>query len=619
MSVALVLRLALLARAWQVSASAYSSVPRAMLTGSFFDLLAGSWFLLPATLYLAVVPRRIHASRAHAILVAVGLAAGVFLTLFGSAAEWIYWDEFSARFDFIAVDYLVYTHEVIENIRESYPLPWIVALGVALTLASMYALRRTLIQAIKPDPTRSRSPLILAALVALPLADLALVRQSLAEFSPNRYVNEIAKNGPYSLFSAFRNNTLDYRTHYLAEPQDIAFARTRELLAEPGKEFDGTESSGLLHRTPGGVERRSNVVMIVVESLDAAFLGAFGSDKNLTPRLDALAEESLLFTRFFATGTRTVRGLEAITLSVPPTPGRSIVKRPGCEGLYSLAWPFRERGYDTRFLYGGYGYFDNMNHFFENNGFDVVDRTDLSDDEVRFSNAWGVCDQDILRRELAECDASAAAEKPFFHLVMTTSNHRPYTFPGVIDIPSGEGRYGAVKYTDFAIGEFFDEAKLRSWYADTLFVVVADHCASSAGREDVNLANYHIPLLVHAAWLQAERNDTFACQIDLAPTILGMLAFEHRDTWFGRDLLRDPSPRVLLGNYRTLGLFDGDRLALLKPGREVVTFAVDGDLVQTPMQPDSGLTADAIAYYQSASDLFGSGGLRRPWAPRTSP
>ena len=135
----------------------------------------------------------------------------------------------------------------------------------------------------------------------------------------------------------------------------------------------------------------------MVESLSAEYMGAFGDDRGWTPNLDDLAKRSLFFDNFYATGTRTVRGMEAVVLSVPPTPGRSIIKRPDCHDMFSSGFIFKEKGYENKFIYAGHGYFDNMNDFFSHNGFVMIDRTDMNSDEITFSNVWGVCDEDLFK------------------------------------------------------------------------------------------------------------------------------------------------------------------------------------------------------------------------------
>ncbi len=355
---------------------------------------------------------------------------------------------------------------------------------------------------------------------------------------------------------------------------------------------------------------------MTVESLSARYLGFYGDTRKLTPNLDRLMAESLNFTRFYATGTRTARGLEAITLSIPPTPGRSIVKRIGHEGGFaSLGRQFARRGYDTVFLYGGRGYFDNMNAFFSGNGYRVIDQDRVEGDAIQFANAWGMSDEDLYRQALRVADQDHQRGTPFFLQLMTTSNHRPYTYPdGRIDIPSGQGRAGAVKYTDYAIGQFLQEAAEKPWFANTLFVFVADHTAGSAGKRDLPVAQYHIPCFIYAPGLVAATQlERLSSQIDLAPTLLGLLHMDYRSAFYGRNLLLPPSgpDRALIANYQHLGLFDGTDLAILSPRRamRVHPEVLKQDTERRLSAPDALLVRD-MAYYQGASYAYTHGLLQ---------
>ncbi|HYB13700.1 MAG TPA: sulfatase-like hydrolase/transferase, partial [Myxococcota bacterium] len=280
-------------------------------------------------------------------------------------------------------------------------------------------------------------------------------------------------------------------------------------------------------------------------------------------------------------------------------------------GLFTIAAPFHERGYATTFFYGGYGFFDNMNAFFSANGFDVVDRSNFTKDEVTFENAWGVADEDLYRRVIRESRRTWEGRRHFFSLVMTTSNHRPYTYPdGRIDIPSGEGREGALKYTDWAIGDFLEAAHKEPWFPDTLFLIVADHCASSAGRTAIPVEKYRIPFYVYApAQVEPGVVGTLASQMDVAPTLLGLLRFRYTSKFFGRDILDLPasSGRALLSTYQQLGYLKDDKLTVLSPGRRIEVFSVNPETGKERLVPSTqnqdGIV-DAISYYQTASYAF---------------
>jgi hypothetical protein len=190
--------------------------------------------------------------------------------------------------------------------------------------------------------------------------------------------DELSGNGAYEFFAAFRHNELSYPRFYATLRNDEALQVAREVVDGDNPNWIAPEGGGMHRVVYNPVEdKRLNVVLVSVESLGAEFLGTFGNAEGLTPNLDQLAGESLSFTQVYATGNRTVRGMEALALSLPPTPGQSIVKRPNNEELFTLGSIFEDRGFDTAFIYGGYGYFDNLNYFFSNNDYRVVDRTAL--------------------------------------------------------------------------------------------------------------------------------------------------------------------------------------------------------------------------------------------------
>jgi len=589
------------------------SVPVAFAWGLLFDLGAALWWAAPLALFLALLPRNTFSWAPARWGSHLLLFAGLYILLFGAVAEWVFWDEFGVRFNFIAVDYLVYTTEVIGNIRESYPMPLILS-GLGLGAAAGWFLiwrlggiRTWLAGAAEPLGRRWLGGSAWAG--AMLVVGLGLNQGELPAFA-NNYNRELAKSGTWSLFAAFWANKLDYHQFYVTLPDDVAVGRMRRMLAADNARPMNNDPYDLLRYVSNpGPEQQLNVIQITVESLSASFLSRYGNTEGLTPNLDALLPHALVFDNFYATGTRTVRGMEALTLSLPPTPGQSLVKRPGNENLFTLGSIFRQRGYDTAFLYGGHGYFDNMNYFFGNNGYRIIDRMAVDSDDVTFANVWGACDEDLFRWTLREADADYAANQPFFYFLMTTSNHRPYTFPdGKIDLPSKDsGRSGGVKYTDYAIGQLLQEASTKPWFNNTIFVIVADHCASSAGKTELPVENYHIPLIVYAPGGQVKPGvvDTLTSQIDYAPTLLGLLNWSYPSRFMGNDVLQAGStstPRALIATYQMLGYLRGEELAVLQPVREEEMFSYDpATNALTQEDHESPLIDDAIAYYQTAS------------------
>jgi len=572
------------------------------LVGTFYDFVSVSYLIIPFILYLLIVPKKIWNHYSHKYITYIFIYILLFLVLFYAFSEWFFWDEFSVRFNFIAVDYLVYTREVIGNIKESYPLG-ILFISITILSSGIFYLiyRLEYISNILKDQSSFKQrvrPAVL--LLALPSLFFMTVTQDFANISNNQYNKELSKTGLYSLFCAFRNNTLDYDSFYITMDTEKLVPNLKDIL-----------NIKIPHKVKNeGEEKHYNVVLLVVESLSGKYIKALGSKQNLTPKLDKIIDKSIFFSNFYATGTRTVRGMEAITLSLPPTAGRSIVKRPDNHNMFSSGFIFKDRGYDTKFIYGGHGYFDNMNDFFSHNGFEVVDRTDFSDEEDSFHTIWGVCDEDLLNKVIKEADKSYKKEKPFMSFVMTTSNHRPYDFPsGKIDIPSHSGRSGAVKYTDFAIGNFIEKVKKKPWFKNTIFVIVADHCASSAGKRELPLDKYHIPMIVYAPDIfQPKIVDKISSQIDLMPTLFSLLNWSYESKFYGQNILSNTfKQRALIGTYQKLGLYKNNKLIILSPTKKIVSYkVVKQNIFNTKYKEisvDKSLKNEIITYYQGASFL----------------
>ena len=593
-----VVRGGLMAAAGREAFDGWSSLPLMLFGGMVNDIPAFVLMASPFVLLLFLPRTGILGSRWRAVYRTLFLLY-LAIFLFTAVAEALFWDEFSSRFNFIAVDYLIYTTEVVKNILESYPvIPLLATVLAAASVLTFLVLRPLRAALLVPSAS-----LRCGALVWLALAALTSFHTPVAADETNAYTREITANGVWSLFAAYRHNELDYRQFYpLMDDREAMELVRRELTAPEARFVSGDPGEWRRMISSSRPERRLNVIEIVVESLGKELLGPN------TPNLNAVAAGSLRLEGMLATGTRTVRGIEALTLSIPPTPGASIVRRPGgVQQLFCTGSVFRRYGYDTSFIYGGYGYFDNMNAFFAGNGYRIVDRAVIADSDVTFSNAWGVCDEDLLRTSLREADAAHVAGRPFYQFVLTTSNHRPFTYPGgKVSVPSGTGRHGAVQYTDYAIGAFLREAADRPWFKDTVFVIVADHSNGSAGRTDLAVERYRIPCLMYSpANITPRSINTLCSQIDVAPTLFDLLGFSYHSGFMGRSVLGMAAEegRAWIGTYQLLGRVSPDGFVMLEPLARPV---VQGTVPSAAQQ----LLEKTIADYQTAQDLFVQGRLR---------
>jgi len=608
-------RAALAARALAAGQVEWGALPGVMVMGAGHDLLVALAVCAPLAVYLLFLPERLYRSTAHRALMWAGLALALYGLLYLAAVEYFFFDEFNARFDYVAVEYLIYPHEVFVNIRDSYPVVQVMVAAAALTLALLW-LGRGLVRAALASNNRFTERAKLALLVLLPLlAAYALPEGTAPQPGGNRVAGELAANGIASFFSAALTSHLDYGQYYLTVDGKEAAERARRLVAQPNAVFLSGSASPIARRiTYAAPPKPLHVIVLLEESLGAEFLGAYGDTRGLTPNLDRIAQDSLVFTRTYATGTRTVRGMEAVTASFPPVPAESIVKRKNNEKMFNWSTVMRENGYSPTFIYGGYGTFDNMNYFFSHNGYRVIDRTDM--DKPGFSNIWGVSDVDLFRNALKAYDEQVARGERVFSVVMTTSNHKPFTFPdGVPGVaPRGGGREAGVRYADHAIGRFIDQLRTRPWFDDSLVVIVADHGARVYGREDIPLKTYEIPFIIYSPRHVAPRRvDTLVSQLDVAPTVLGLLNISYDSTFFGRDALieRDDGRLALLNHNRNIALFRNELLAELSFRKQHATFHYDPERnVQRPVAADQEATRDAASLFQLAYTLYTNRGYR---------
>ena len=523
--------------------------------------------------------------------------------ILNAVSEWFFWSEFGVRYNFIAVDYLVYTNEVVGNIMESYPVVPLFAGVLLLTVGCTWLLFRREIRRAGEFGTWQWKAAVSPAYLLLTLGCCLLLQfNTRFQQSANTYANELQATGAYKFYDAFMKNELSYPQFYLTLPQKEAEANVHAIYGSTGDN---------LRHIPGNPDTlRRNIVLITIESMSASFMGHFGNTRQLTPVLDSLYDRSLAFDRVYATGNRTVRGLEAVTLSLPPCPGQSIIKRPNNAGMHSTGALLRDKGYTVKYFYGGNSYFDNMETFFSGNGYEIVDQRQYEPGEITFANIWGVCDEDAYRKVIRTLNEDAGDGKPFFAHVMTVSNHRPFTYPaGKVSIPhDAKSRNGGVMYTDYALGRFFAEASKQPWFANTIFLITADHCASSAGRTEIPLEKYHIPALIYApGFVEPQHVGGIVSQIDLMPTLLSLLNMSYDSHFYGRSIYDEGYVnRAFIATYQDLGYLEGDVFTILSPVRRFEQYRVvpteDNPHNLEPMETENPeQVSRAIGYYQTSS------------------
>lgn len=593
-----------------------AEVLTAFLVGLYRDFYVALLFCLPLFGWFALISNRAFGKGWHRSLLLAGFFLFWLVQVFLLFTEYYFFEEFRSRFNTVAVDYLLYPHEVFINIWDSYPVPIVLGMCAILSAAWLVAATQLFRGMWSHSVAAGRRWAWLGAAFVACLLMSQTISLGGARFSKERELNELADNGAISFVAAAWTHNLDYAAFYKTIAVDEAYERVRRLVKEPGTEFL-QEGYDIRRRVAGDPTRpRLNVVIILEESLGSEFWGCLGrKEPTLTPEMDKLAEEEgMLFTNIYASGNRTVRGFEGVFSSFPPLPGDSIVKRDRSENVETVARVLERDGYDSVFLYGGRGIFDGMRYYAINNGWDrFIEQKHFKN--PTFATIWGVSDEDLFARAIEEFRELDQAGKPFLGTVLTVSNHKPYTYPTgrIPEDPEERIRANAVKYSDYCLGQFFKAAKQERFWTNTVFVVVADHGARVYGSQSIPIHSYEIPwvILGPAVVKKPERVPHLGCSLDVAPTILGLIGRPYDTMFFGRDLLKSPPEgnRALLNHNRDIGMYAGERLVVL--GLRHASEFYRGDPKVVDMKPASEPTPqelemerDCTALYQVADDLY---------------
>jgi len=603
------------------------------LQGLRFDLvLLGLTLAIPALLFPLLASNRVLVPAWRGLL-RVCLPVALLIIVFMECSTPSFVDQFDTRPNLLFFEYLNHPQEVGATLWGAYKLPILLAVLIVsgVTWINSRQIGR-LVSRIEPTgilPALAITPLLLVACVACirSTLDHRPVNPSTVALSTDPLVNDLALNSTYTALYALYETRHEpeggFQYAPISEAEIIDHVR-ESMLVEPAS-FT-SDRLPTMHRQPLAANRGrpKNLVIIIEESLGAEFVGSLGG-LDLTPNLDELAGQGIWLTDLYATGIRSVRGLEAVVSGFTPTPARSVVKlRKSQRNFFTLGGLLAQQGYDTSFIYGGESQFDNMRRFFMNNGFArVIDEADY--EHPVFFGSWGVSDEDLFN--MAHREFSVARDRPFFSLVFTSSNHTPFEFPdGRIELYDDDKQTvnNAVKYADHALGEFIRTAQRSAYWDDTVFLIVADHNSRVYGAEIVPVNRFHIPGLILGGSIAPAEFTRVASQIDLGPTLLALIGVSAEHPMIGRDLLRAEvqvaTGRAIMQFNATQAYMEGDRVAVLQKNLPVQQFVYRDRHLAATTEFDPELARRAIAhaawsslaYEKSLYRLPGSGAPSMP-------
>jgi phosphoglycerol transferase MdoB-like AlkP superfamily enzyme len=386
---------------------------------------------------------------------------------------------------------------------------------------------------------------------------------------------------------------------------DEAYLRVGEKLNLKG---EGELPFNRLEPTHFPLQKPKNLVIFIQESMGAQFVGFSGGDATITPNMEKLSHEGIAFTNLFSNGTRSIRGLSALTSGWLPLSGEEVVKRNKSQSdFFTVASLLKPLGYKSSFIYGGEGRFDNMRSWYMGNGFDeVIEQKDYKNPS--FVSTWGVSDEDLVIKANEKFKAHAAKGEKFVSVMFSSSNHSPFELPeGKIDFIPGKPKKGvenAVKYADFAIGRLFELAKKESYYKDTVFVVVADHNVRVYGDDLVPVNMFHIPALIISDGVKPQKFDTLSTQPDVLATALDLIGINLTYPVLGHSIFSDAKKETSFMMFNdTFALRDHNKVAILQPNKEPLTFTYENNHLKAAPH-DKELERDTLAFITVMDDMY---------------
>lgn len=587
-----------------------------ILQGIRIDISSLCWlFGLPALLSVILFQSNALGTIWRAVL-RIWLTVGSSFILFMEVVTPNFIETFDLRPNRLFIEYLVHPKEVFTMLINGHLVSMVLGLlvlaasGVIYWKLSGWATQRLTFPNWKVRPLLA---LFVAATVFVGGRSTFAhrgINPAMVAFSHDPLVNSLVLNSGYSVLYAVQQlkdedkSSEQYGKMSIEEMINVV----KQSRNRPATDYTSTEIPTLTNNRATYQGKPKNIVIILEESLGAQFVGSLGG-KPLTPNLDKLAKEGWYFTNLYATGTRSVRGIEAVTTGFMPTPARAVVKLTKSQtNFFTIAELLKRQGYHTSFIYGGEKHFDNMASFFYGNGFQqIIDEKEYQN--PKFTATWGVSDEDLFDKANETFNQLYQQGKPFFSLVFSSSNHDPFEFPdGKIELyeQPKQTRNNAAKYADYALGYFFELAKKSDYWKDTVFLVIADHDSRAEGNELVPIQHFHIPGLLLGENIEAKQDDRLVSQIDMPTTLLSVAGVSGQYPMIGYDLTQNINPNRAFMQYdATQAMMKGDDVVIMRPNLPIEGFVYNKQTLSlTPKAQPETFKKEALAHVLLGSYLY---------------
>lgn len=603
---------------WQSErVSAVDGWGRLFIQGIRIDVSALCWLFGVPALLTALFLNDNTVGRIWRVILRLWLTIGSAFILFMEAVTPNFIETFDLRPNRLFIEYLIHPKEVAAMLLNGHLTTVIISTVLLIISVVIYWTLSGWATRNIAFPDRKRRSLIglLIAVVAFVAGRSGFahrgINPAMVAFAGDPLINSLVLSSGYSVLYAVQQLKDEEKSseQYGKMSEQEMFAEVKKSRGRPESDYFSREIPTLTYNRATYLGRPKNIVIILEESLGAQFVGTLGG-KPLTPNFDRLAQEGWLLENLYATGTRSVRGIEAVVTGFTPTPARAVVKLTKSQhNFFSIAELLRRRGYDTSFIYGGEKHFDNMASFFYGNGFTrIIDEKDYVN--PKFKATWGMSDEDLFDKAHETFTQRHKEGKPFFSLVFSSSNHDPFEFPdgkiALYEQPK-QTRNNVAKYADYAIGYFFELAKKSAYWRDTVFLIIADHDSRAVGEHLVPIQHFRIPGLFIGEGIEPRRDNRLVSQIDMPATLLSLAGISGEYPMIGYDLTKDENPNRAFMQYdATQAMMKGNGdVIIMRPNMPMQGFSYDSKtFALTPKEQPEAMKKEALAHALLGSYLY---------------
>ncbi|MFY4750466.1 LTA synthase family protein [Aliarcobacter butzleri] len=590
------------------------SLSESLLTfiyGLRMDTIVICIILIIPTIFLTITPKIF--SNFISKFLNIYILFFLLIALFIECASFPFFAQYDLRPNYLFIEYLEYPQEVTSLLFKDYKFEFIAVFILIIATIRIYSKSKFInFEQVFKQNYISRILILAPILLVLFLG----IRSSLghrpvnvsdALYSTNRVINEITKNSLHSLGYAYysnkkaENNISKYGKIDIKEAYKVASLAIGIDYKDEKKPFYREVKSKLTSK------KQKNLVIFIQESMGAQFTGFIGK-QNFTPNLDNLAQDYLSFTNLYSNGTRSVRGLAALTSGTLPINGVEVIKRnKSQEDYFTVASLLKPYGYKSSFIYGGEARFDNMKGWYLGNGFDeVIEQKDFTN--PIFTSTWGVSDEDLVIKANEKFKSYYENKEKFVSVMFSSSNHMPFELPdGKIEFEKNIPKTSvenAIKYADFAIGKFFELAKKEDYFKDTVFVVIADHNVRVYGDQIVPIDMFQIPAVIVSSDIPHQIFTNLTSQSDVLATALDLIGIDLSYPILGNSIFKDNKKNINLMIFDEIYAYrKEDKVAILVPNMPIKTYLYkDKKLIE--IENDLVLEKEALALIYVLDDMY---------------